>query len=91
MQPQQPRTYLVRLHKRNREALDGREYTTVLDFSPGPGLRATHGQLDGIVQALAWTDGARGPETLHYRLEIFDPEDRKNIRHWPATSWREMD
>lgn len=84
----QPRCYRIRLFKKtNREALNGQEYTYVLDFSPGPGLRATQGQLEALVQALAHKDGARGKDMLNYHLEVEDYEDKRQKKLWPATTW----
>lgn len=85
----QPRTYRIRLLKKQYEVNSDRKYVAVLDFSPGPMLRAAEGQLDGLVQALAWADGARGPETLRYCLAIHDSETDKLQCHWPAKTWLE--
>lgn len=91
MQPQlQPRTYRIRLYRdKDYERLSSRQNIAVLDFSAGPGLRATQGQLDGLVQSLAWTDGARGPRTLDYYLAVHDEVTGDLRCHWPATTWLE--
>jgi hypothetical protein len=84
---QQPRTYRVRIFENGYEHLKDRHNLAVLDFSPGPGLRATKGELDGLVQALAWTAGARGEKTLDYYLSIHDEETAERRCTWPATTW----
>jgi hypothetical protein len=84
----QPSRYRIRLHdKRNREVFYDQKLAAVLDFSPGPGLRATEGQLDGLVQSLAWRAGARGPDTLDYYLAVSDWDTDTNPFHWPAKNW----
>ena len=89
MQPNQPRTYRIRIYRDNSERFRDRNYQAVLDFSPGPGLRATQGQLDGLVQALAYTDGARGKRFLDYYLAVHDAATNDLQCHWPATTWIE--
>lgn len=83
----QPRTFRVRVYDKNYEVLRDRPYVAVLDFSPGPGLRATQGQLDSLVTSLAYAAGARGPRTLDFHLVVCDAEDGVTVCHWPATSW----
>jgi hypothetical protein len=86
----QPSRYRIRLFKKNREVFDSQPpIAAVLDFSPGPGLRATDGQLDGLVQSLAWRDGARGRDTLNYYLVISDWATDQNPQQWPAKTWLE--
>ena len=89
MQPNQPRSYRIRLYRDNSERFRDRSYQAVLDFSPGPGLRATEGQLDGLVQALSYTDGARGKRCLDYYLAVYDAATNDLICHWPAKTWLE--
>jgi len=85
----QPRTYRIRLYRGDYERLTGRNTVAVLDFSPGPGLWATHGHLDGLVQALARNDGANGQKVLDYHLAVHD-EATDDLRcHWQATRWLE--
>lgn len=88
LQPQ-PRTYSIRLYRDETERLRGRKYVAVLDFSYGPGLRATEGQLDGLVQSLAYADGARGKRTLDYYLAVHDSVTGELYCHWPAKTWVE--
>lgn len=83
----QPRTYLIRLFDKDYEVLRNRRNVTVLDFSPGPGLRATQGQLDALVTSLAYAAGARGPRTLDFHLAIHDAETGEPVCNWPATTW----
>lgn len=85
----QPRTYRIRLFDGGMEVEKKRQWAAVLDWSPGPGLRATQGQLDGLVQSLAYAAGARGPKTLTYYLAVHDPATDELICHWPATTWLE--
>ncbi len=89
MQPQQPRAYRIRLYRDGSERLIDRHYVAVLDFSPGPMLRGTEGQLDGLAQTLAYADGARGPRTLTYYLAVHDEQTRELRCHWPAKTWVE--
>ncbi len=86
---QQPRTYRIRLFEDYSEKFRDRPLVAVLDFSPGPGLRATQGQLDALVTSLAYASGARGAQTLKYRLSIFDAESGAHVCDWPATTWHE--
>jgi hypothetical protein len=86
---QQPRRYRIRIYDNDYEVLSSRQYAAVLDFSPGPGLRATEGQLDGLVQSLAYTTGARGPKTLTYYLAVLDWTTGELQCHWPAKTWLE--
>lgn len=83
----QPARYRVRLFKKNTEVFYDRHYAAVLDFSAGPGLRATEGQLDGLVQSLAWAAGARDEDTLNYYLAVHDWDDDRLQCHWPAKTW----
>ncbi len=84
----QPRCYRIRLFRKNREVGYGDEHlAVVLDLNPGPGLWATKGELNGLVQALAWADGARGEDTLNYRLAVHDWDTDRLIMHWHATNW----
>ena len=83
----QPRRHRIRLFEKNYEVLRDRKYAAVLDFSPGPGLRATEGQLDGLVQSLAYAAGARGPKTLDYYLAVHDWATDELQCHWPAKTW----
>lgn len=85
----QPHTYRIRLYRDDYERLQSRRYVAVLDFSPGPMLRATEGQLDGLVQSLAYADGARGPRTLTYYLTVHDDVTGDLHCHWPAKTWVE--
>jgi hypothetical protein len=85
----QPRTYRIRLYRDDYERLSTRQYVAVLDFSPGPGLRATEGQLDGLAQALTYADGSRGPRTLTYYLAVHDAVSGDLQCHWPAKTWVE--
>ncbi len=90
MQPHaQPRTYRIRLYDGHMEVNRNRPDVAVLDFSPGPGLLATKGQLDGLVQALAYAAGARGPKTLAYYLAIHNELTGELECTWPATTWLE--
>lgn len=91
MEPQpQPRKYRIRLFDKNYEVLTDRRYAAVLDFSVGPGLRATEGQLDALVQALAYAAGARGPRTLDFRLRVEDWESQEPMCDWPAKTWADV-
>jgi hypothetical protein len=83
----QPRTYRIRIFDNDFEVLSHRRYVAVLDFSPGPGLRATEGQLDALVQSLAYAAGARGPKTLGFHLVVEDPETGTSQCNWPAKTW----
>jgi hypothetical protein len=83
----QPRRYRVHIFDDNYEVLSNRQYAAVLDFSPGPGLRATEGQLDALVQSLAYAAGARGPKTLKFYLLVSDWESGETACHWPAKTW----
>lgn len=85
----QPRTYRIRIFDKHREVLDNRQYLAVLDFSPGPGLRATEGQLDAHIQSLAYAAGARGPKTLDFHLVVQDWQTGKTYCNWPAKTWVE--
>jgi hypothetical protein len=85
----QPRTYRIRLWMDGYERLSTRQYVAVLDFSHGPGLRATEGQLDGLATSLAYADGARGPKTLKYYLAVHDTANDELLCHWPAKTWIE--
>jgi hypothetical protein len=73
--------------EKNYEVLTNRQYVAVLDFSAGPGLRATEGQLDALVQALSYAAGARGPKTLDIYLAVHDRESGDLVCHWPAKTW----
>lgn len=83
----QPRTYRIRIFDKTYEVFADRPYVSVLDFSPGPGLRATQGQLDSLVTSLARAAGARGPKTLDFHLMVCDAETGVVVCHWPATTW----
>lgn len=85
----QPRTYHLRLMDGSMETESSRKhkYLTVLDFSTGPGLRATEGQLNALVTSLAYAAGARGVRTLQYRLAVHDAETGEFVCSWPATTW----
>ena len=83
----QPRTYRIRIYDKNYEVLSDRNTMAVLDFSAGPGLRATEGQLDSLVQSLAYAAGARGPRTLEFHLRVEDWQTREHICNWPAKTW----
>ncbi len=91
MQPQhpQPRTYSIHLYRDGTQRLRDRKYVAVLDFSFGPGLRGTEGQLDGLIQSLAYADGARGKRTLDYYLAVIDSASGDVFCHWPAKTWLE--
>jgi hypothetical protein len=82
-----PRRYRIRIVEKNYEVLTDRQYAAVLDFSPGPGLRATEGQLDGLVTSLAYAAGARGQKTLDYYLAVHDWDTGELKCHWPAKTW----
>lgn len=83
----QPRQYRIRIYDDNYEVLTDRRYSAVLDFSAGPGLRATEGQLDSLVQSLAYAAGARGPRTLKFHLVVQDWITGEALCNWPATTW----
>lgn len=85
----QPTTYRIRLYDGDYEVEMSRrrEYVYTLDFSAGPGLRATEGQLDALVSSLAYAAGARGPRTLNYRLAVHDAVTGEFVCSWPATTW----
>jgi hypothetical protein len=83
----QPDKYRIRLYKKNQEVSYGQHYGAVLDFCAGPGLWATKGQLDALVQSLAWVDGARDEDTLKYRLSIHEWDTDRHFMDWAATSW----
>lgn len=83
----QPTRYRIRLFKKNAEVFYDRPYAAVLDFAAGPGLRATEGQLDGLVQSLAYAAGAREADTLNYRLVVCDWDTDRVVCNWPATTW----
>lgn len=87
----QPRSYRLRLLDGDYEVEMSRKrkYVYVLDFSAGPGLRTTEGQLDSLVSSLAYAAGARGPKTLNYRLAVHDAESGEFVCSWPATTWRD--
>lgn len=85
----QPRRYRIRIFDNNYEVLADRKYAAVLDFSPGPGLRATEGQLDGLAQSLTYAAGARGTKTLNFYLAVSDWETGEVQCHWPAKTWVE--
>jgi hypothetical protein len=88
---QQPHTYRIRLYRGDAsyERLSNKEYVAVLDFSPGPMLRATEGQLDALILALPYAEGVRGRETLQYFLGVHDPVTNELQCHWPAKTWLE--
>lgn len=86
-QPHQPCKYRIRVFEKNYEVHRDRLYVAVLDFSAGPGLRATEGQLDALVQALAYAAGARGPKALDFYLVVQDWESGDLMCHWPAKTW----
>ena len=90
MQPHQLRTYRIRLWKGGYERLTDRHELAILDFTPGPGLWATQGQLDALVQALAHCDGARGPKVLDYNLAIHDEATGDLRGTWQATRWHDV-
>jgi hypothetical protein len=83
----QPRTYRIRIFDNDYEVLTHRRYVAPLDFSPGPGLRATEGQLDTLVHSLAYAAGARGPRTLDFHLVVEDPVTGTLYCNWPAKTW----
>lgn len=83
----QPGKYRIRLFKKNQEVDYGKHYMVVLDFYPGPGLWATKGQLDAMVQSLAWKDGARDEDTLKYSLAVHDWDSDQKLMDWQATNW----
>jgi hypothetical protein len=83
----QPSTYRIRLYDGDYEVLTDRKVMAVLDFTAGPGLRATEGQLDALVQSLAYAAGARGPHTLNYHLVVEDWDTREKKCNWPAKTW----
>jgi hypothetical protein len=83
----QPRLYRIRVFNKNYEELSDRQYVASLDFSPGPGIRATEGQLDALVQSLAYAAGARGAQTLDFYLVVEDPDTGTLQCHWPAKGW----
>jgi hypothetical protein len=85
---QQPRTYRIRLFEGGyQEHLKGEHHIAILDFSAGPGLLATKGELNGLIQALAWKAGARGEKTLTFHLSIEDETTGDRRCTWPATTW----
>lgn len=86
MEPQ-PRQYRIRLFDREREMPVNPPYAAVLDFTPGPGLRATEGQLDALVQALAYAAGARREKVLNFRLIVQDWVTGQQVCSWPAKTW----
>lgn len=83
----QPRLFRIRLFNKTYEELSDRDYVASLDFSPGPGLRATEGQLDALVQSLAYAAGARGVQTLDFYLVVQDRATGELQCHWPAKGW----
>lgn len=84
----QPAQYRIRLYRKNREVTDyDQRFVAVLDFNPGPGLWATKGQLDAIVQSMAWANGARGEDTLQYHLAVHQALTDELVCNWPATNW----
>jgi hypothetical protein len=85
----QPRLYRLHLMEGTYEPEASRKekHVAVLDFSAGPGLRATEGQLDALVTSLAYAAGARGAKTLKYRLAVHDAETGEFVCSWPATTW----
>lgn len=83
----QPRRYRIRVFDKNYEVLRDRQYAAVLDFDPGPGLRATEAQLDNLVHSLAYAAGARGVRTLDFHLAVEDWDTKEQLCNWPATSW----
>ncbi|MGX6605686.1 hypothetical protein ACWKSP_26665 [Micromonosporaceae bacterium Da 78-11] len=83
----QPSRYRIHVYKKNTEVFYDQRIAAVLDFSNGPGLRATQGQLDGLVMSLAWAAGARDEDTLNYRLAIHDWDNDRLQMDWPATTW----
>jgi hypothetical protein len=87
----QPRTYQLRLMEGSYELESSRKnrYVAVLDFSAGPGLRATESQLNALVTSLAYAAGARGVQTLKYRLAVHDADSGEFVFSWPATTWHD--
>lgn len=83
----QPRTYRIRIFDNDYEVLTQRRYVAALDFSAGPGLRATEGQLDALVQSLAYAAGARGPRALNFHLVVEDAATGILQCNWPAKTW----
>lgn len=83
----QPRTYRIRLFESSYEHLRDRKFVAILDFSPGPMLRATEGQLDALAMTLTYQAGARGLKTLNYYLAVHDSETGELQCHWPAKTW----
>jgi len=86
MEPQ-PRRYRVRIFDRDRELLGDRQYMAVLDLTSGPSLRAAEGQLDALVQALAYAAGLRGERVLGCHLVVADWDTGKKHCDWPAKTF----
>lgn len=83
----QPRQYRIRVYDRDQEVLAGQHYMAALDFTPGPSLRATEGQLDALLQSLAYANGARGEKVRGYHLRVDEWPTGQLVCHWPAKTW----
>lgn len=92
MDPQpQPRRYRIHVYNGRHEVLTERDYMAALDFTDGPQLRATEGQLDALLQSLAYADGARGEKVRGYHLDIHEwNEPHRKVCCWPAKTWPEV-
>lgn len=86
----QPRRYRIRVFDRDREVLTTREWMAVLDFTDGPQLRATEGQLDALLQSLAYANGARGEKVRGYHLDVEEWGTGQVVCCWPAKTWPEV-
>lgn len=85
------RRYRVRLYERNRDITPGEApIMAALDFTDGPGLRTTEGQLNELVTSLSYAAGMRGERTLQCHLRVEDWESGRVVCMWPATSWKEQ-
>lgn len=89
MELPQPRRYRTRVFFDGGEVLTHRSYLAVLDLTAGPGLAAAKGQLDALLQSIAYDHGARGERVRLYHLLVEDWDTRTPVCHWPALSWPE--
>ncbi len=87
----QPQFYRIRVHRKEREVLHDRRYPAFLDLTPGPALHVAGAQLDVLLQALAYADGAAGERVREYRLTVEPWPSGAVLMDWAATTWPNPD
>lgn len=80
------RRYRIRLYRGRSERLHDQEHVKFLDLTEGGGLAAAGYELDRLVAALAYADGARGADVMSYRLHVEEHDTGRHVLDWPATS-----